>query len=473
MSGNTGSPLWTGHSGLSTQLYYRHLAFLHVNINCKISNLWSKFRLLFAKFQHFSWIKNLNKKKSLKLFSLLAVTSIWIKFYSDCIYCSRAVGGTTAKQIRQRCRCCGATDVRLEKWTIGLPVHIRLFSPRSSESAWGRWEKDVPLYTWSSSFSFTCVMVSQSSTLEGSGWVSFTPPPWTRTFKVCQGENRGRWSWEDKETFGVRNSLDVDENESEVVSSPGFCTPRPPAAGGCHSRCTWPCRSQRLLGLYPPGALWPWTACKETPLPSPAQRQRENETAWSLTQPKGILHKTGSIFPTIVFPNIHLVFALDFFILQQEAFLLLTLHLSAVSSPLINKTLYWTAPGQLCGGYFQTLQQLFTQRSCAVRLSTDPKESIEADGHPVSQQLLHHCLCSALKKKKKRKKEEKVSMSAKHLEKPLWFLSHMEGSMKSFISPKFPIFSTSIYWIPGFSTSKVNLSWECVGCSLWFYFPTK
>lgn len=44
------------------------------------------------------------------------------------------------------------------------------------------------MYTWSSSFSFTCVMVSQSSTLEGSGWVSFTPPPWTSTFRVCEGE---------------------------------------------------------------------------------------------------------------------------------------------------------------------------------------------------------------------------------------------------------------------------------------------
>lgn len=60
------------------------------------------------------------------------------------------------------------------------------FSPRSSESAWGRWEKEVPLYTWSSSFSFTCVMVSQSRTLVGSGCVSFTPPPCTSTFRVCQ-----------------------------------------------------------------------------------------------------------------------------------------------------------------------------------------------------------------------------------------------------------------------------------------------
>lgn len=61
---------------------------------------------------------------------------------------------------------------------------ISIFSPRSSESAWGLWEKEVLLYTWSSSFSFTWVMVSMSRTLEGSGWLSLTPPPWTKTFRV-------------------------------------------------------------------------------------------------------------------------------------------------------------------------------------------------------------------------------------------------------------------------------------------------
>lgn len=47
---------------------------------------------------------------------------------------------------------------------------------------------------------------------------------------------------------------------------------------------------------------------------------------------------------------------------------------------------------------FFYLMQHFT--SCVL---TDPEESIEADGHPVGQQLLHHGLCSTEQIKKKKR----------------------------------------------------------------------
>lgn len=144
--------------------------------------------------------------------------------------------------------------------TTGMVSCVFGLSPRSRESVWGRWEKEVLLYTWSRSFSFTWVMVSQSSTLVGSGWDSFTPPLCTNTFSVCRrrGEaGSGFWG----SSFSCR--------WSRGSFSPGSCTPRPLAADGCHSGCTWPFLLQHPLVPYQPGVLWPWTACTETHQLSP------------------------------------------------------------------------------------------------------------------------------------------------------------------------------------------------------------
>lgn len=76
-------------------------------------------------------------------------------------------------------------------------------------------------------------------------------------------------------------------------------TPRPLAAAGCHSVCTWLSLSQRPQVPCPLGALLLWTAYRMTPLLIPGQdnRQRVNSV---LTQENSIWRVIQQMSSSIV-----------------------------------------------------------------------------------------------------------------------------------------------------------------------------